>query len=445
MTSAYMCAPMRLAILGALALSLAACTAQTDGDDAESASDAEEIVSSGKDDPRFAVKLDRSWLLRGDARTPSDRELVVHVAAPSTVTRLRAQIDRGRTFSARRDATGFTFKLPIDTVTTGEHTLLLAESFATRSFATRTFHVSAPLYVVVSTDWDDTRFADDRLRRMERLSQLHPEMLLTHFFAPFHYTDPTLTPSRKQFFEDWIKRDRATRKSEIGVHIHTWCHFVVAAGVKCHPQPAFAPNDDSGYVTILASYSEAEMRAMLRKSREIFAEHDLGSPTSFRAGGWTADEGTMRALASEGFAVDTSALPFKRIEEWKGYELYRWNESNWLGITETSQPYFPSRTEVASTATTDTLPILEVPDNGILVDYVTGAEMIGIYEQNAPSGKALSKPTVFQVGYHPPNFSDAYLSRLDQALGHVDENLYSQDKGPAVYVTISELTKVWRR
>lgn len=436
---------MRLAILGALALTLAACTATTDGDDADTAADVEELVASAKDDSRFAVTLERTWLLRGDARTPSDRELVVHVSAPSTVTRMRAQIDRGRTVTARRDATGFTFRLPLDIVTTGEHTLLLAENFAIRSVAARTFHVTAPLYVVVSTDWDDTRFGDDRLRRMEKLSSLHPQMLLTHFFAPFNYTDPAISAARKQQMEDWIKRDRATRKSEIGVHIHTWCHFVVAAGVKCHPQPAFAPNDDSGYVTILASYTEDDMRAMLRKSREIFAEHDLGSPTSFRAGGWTADEGTMRALAAEGFAVDTSALPFKRIEEWRGYELYRWNESNWLGITETSQPYFPSRTDVASGIGPSTLPILEVPDNGILVDYVTGAEMIGIYEQNAPSGKALSKPTMFQVGYHPPNFSDSYLARLDQALGHVDANLYSLDKGPAVYVTISELTKVWRR
>jgi hypothetical protein len=433
---------MRFAVL--FALSLAACTALP-AEDETTAADVEEIVSSGKDDPRFTAKLDRTWLLRGDGKTASDREVVVHVNAPASVTRIRAQIDHGRTVSATRDATGFTVRLPIATVATGEHTLLLAEGWSSKSFATRTFQITAPLYVVVSTDWDDTRFGDDKLRRMERLSSLHPEMLLTHFFAPFHYTDPLVSASRKQMFEDWIKRDRDTRKSEIGVHIHTWCHFVVAAGVKCVPQPAFAPNDDSGYVTILASYSESDMRAMLRKSREIFDEHDLGSPTSFRAGGWTADLSTLRALQAEGFTVDTSALPFKRIEEWRGFELYRWNEANWQGITETSQPYFPSATSLTSTASTNTLSVLEVPDNGILVDYVTGAEMIGIYEQNAPSGKALAKSTLFQVGYHPPNFSDSYLARLDQALGHVDKNLYSQDKGPAIYVTISELTKVWRR
>jgi hypothetical protein len=423
---------------------LMACTANPEGDDVESSSDVEEITASAKDDPRFTVKVDRTWLMRGDAVTKSDREVVVHVTAPTTVTRMRGQIDRGRNVVAVRDATGFTIKLPIESVATGDHTLLLAEGYSSRSFATRTIHITAPLYVVVSTDWDDTRFSDDKLRRMEKLSANHPQMLLTHFFAPFHYTDPTLTPSRKQFFEDWIKKDRDTRKSEIGVHIHTWCHFVTAAGVKCHAQPAFAPNDDSGYVTILASYTEDEMRAMLRKAREIFDEHDLGSPTSFRAGGWTADLGTMRALAAEGFTVDTSALPWNRIEEWRGYELFRWNAANWQDMSETSQPYYPSNTSLTSTAS-DALPILEVPDNGILVDYVSGAEMISIYEQNAPSGKPLSKATMFQVGYHPPNFSDVYLARLEQALSHVDQNLYSADKGPAVYVTISELTKVWRR
>jgi hypothetical protein len=363
------------------------------------------------------------------------------------VTRIRAQIDTGRTVSAKRAVDGtFTFKLPVESVATGQHTLLLAQNYGYKSVAARTFQITEPLYVVVSTDWDDTRFSNRELARMEHLSDQHPEMMLTHFFAPFHYTDPMVSAARKVEIEEWIKNDRATRKSEIGVHIHTWCHFVTAAGVKCHPQPAFAPGDDTGYVTILASYSETEMRAMLRKSLEIFDEHGLGRPSSFRAGGWTADLSTMRALQAEGFAVDTSALPFKRIEEWRGYALYAWNEKNWLGITETSQPYFPSNVSLTSSAApASSLSVLEVPDNGILVDYVSGPEMISIYEQNAPSGKALSKPTVFQVGYHPPNFSDVYLARLDQALGHVDKNLYSQDKGPAVYVTISELTKVWKR
>jgi hypothetical protein len=64
---------------------------------------------------------------------------------------------------------------------------------------------------------------------------------------------------------------------------------------------------------------------------------------------------------------------------------------------------------------------------------------------NHPSGAPLAKSTVYQIGWHPPNFSASYMARIDTALNEVDRHLYSKDLGPAVYVNISELTKVWQR
>ena len=89
------------------------------------------------------------------------------------------------------------------------------------------------------------------------------------------------------------------------------------------------------------------------------------------------------------------------------------------------------------------LAILEVPDNGVLVDYVTGLDMKSIFDLNYAGG-ALDVPTLYQVGWHPPNFSGSFLDRMDQALDHVDAHLHADDEGPARYVTISELTQVWR-
>jgi hypothetical protein len=152
-----------------------------------------------------------------------------------------------------------------------------------------------------------------------------------------------------------------------------------------------------------------------------------------------------QALEATGFTVDSSAPPTRRIEEWRGYTLYSWNMTNWNGIDEKSQPYFASTLNLVKDSPTPNLNVLEVPDNGILVDYVTGQEMIDIYELNAPTGKALTQPTLFQIGFHPPNFSYSYLSRMEIALSHVDAHLASKGLGPAVFARISDLQRVWKK
>jgi hypothetical protein len=318
--------------------------------------------------------------------------------------------------------------------------------------AQASFTVSFPLYIVVSTDWDHTRLFDGQLERMERLRAAHPELVLSHFFAPYHYTDPAVTPDLRQRIEEWVKAARDGHGDEIGVHIHAYCHYVESAGVPCHISPRFnedsvthSATDDTGYTTILASYSEDQMVQLLDHARQLYADHDLGEPTSFRAGGWTADAGTLRALVRTGFTVESSAVPADRLEEWRGRVLFDWTSEHWTGITPTTQPYRPAADDITVDGAAlgrPSLPILEVPDNGALVDYVTGAEMSSIFDANYAGG-ALDRPVVYQVGFHPPNFSESYLARMQIALGHADGRLHSQDAGPARYVRISDLLAVF--
>ena len=56
----------------------------------------------------------------------------------------------------------------------------------------------------------------------------------------------------------------------------------------------------------------------------------------------------------------------------------------------------------------------------------------------------LETSTLYQIGFHPPNFSSSFMARMDSALDLVDEHLFEKDAGPAVYVNISELTRVWK-
>ena len=88
------------------------------------------------------------------------------------------------------------------------------------------------------------------------------------------------------------------------------------------------------------------------------------------------------------------------------------------------------------------LPILELPDNGALVDYVTANEMIDMFRKNF-DGHALAEPREYSIGYHPVDFSDAFFQRIDTALTEIDKHLAADDHGPVVYARVSDTIKVW--
>jgi hypothetical protein len=195
---------------------------------------------------------------------------------------------------------------------------------------------------------------------------------------------------------------------------------------------------------VVSSYTEDEFATLLMAADTLFVDNGLGKPTSFRAGGWSAEAHTLRALARTGYVADTSAVNWARLEEWEGLPgtmLYEWNKEHWATIGDTSQPYYPNEDDALSSEA-PTLSILQVPDNGALVDYVKGAEMIEIFTANWPGG-ALPEPRQLSVGYHPPNFTTGYKNRMDELFTHVDQFLISADKGPVVYETLSPMAAVW--
>ncbi len=390
------------------------------------------------------LALERQWVLTSDGLTEGADTLGVSFSLPGNFKYARIAVDDGPSAVITRGEDGrFSGNVAVEGLAPGEHAVVVTSKSSMTKLGSAAFHVSAPLYVVVSTDWDDTRMGDAFLARMEGLRQAHPALLYSHFFAPFHYTDPQVSAARKDEIDGWIKQQRDEFGDELGVHIHGWCHFVETTDVTCKTAESFYRDDGSGYTTILAAYSQGEMETILDASKAMFAAHHLGTPTSFRAGGWTADAGTLKALENTGFSVDSSAVPASHLVSWKGYALYDWTMAHWDGITETSQPYFPLAADVAKPDPERGIALLEVPDNGVLVDYVTGDEMRAIYAMNHDGG-TLDEPTVYQIGFHPPNFSSAFMERMDVALDLVDEHLYEADAGPAVYVTISELTRVWK-
>jgi hypothetical protein len=85
--------------------------------------------------------------------------------------------------------------------------------------------------------------------------------------------------------------------------------------------------------------------------------------------------------------------------------------------------------------------VLEVPDNGSFVDYVTVDEMIEIFGANWDGG-ALNAPAQFSFGWHS-SASAASREKVEGFLQHADQFLAARDAGPVVYGRVSDMVKVW--
>jgi hypothetical protein len=71
--------------------------------------------------------------------------------------------------------------------------------------------------------------------------------------------------------------------------------------------------------------------------------------------------------------------------------------------------------------------------------------MIDVFDANWDGQTPLEQPIVYSIGYHPPNFVSEYRVRMTEALTHAEQFLASQDAGPVVYATVSEMADVWQR
>jgi predicted deacetylase len=387
----------------------------------------------------------RTWYAIGNALTPGHDVLEGTVEIPEGVARVEVRVDGE--VEAVRDVSDLALALRrgLSDLAAGEHELSLAAEGEDAPFFTHVFYRTHPLYIVVSNDWDDTDNTDEQLRRQEELHERHPELILTHFVGPYTFTDPELPEERKRYLAEWVLRMQEEQGDEIGLHIHPYCHFVEAAGVTCRLDPEYASSwRTPGYTVFCSAYEEDEFVELLRTADALFESYGLPKPRTFRAGGWSLELHVLRALARVGYVADTSANNWRRLEEWEGQagtSLYAWNAMQWAEIDETSQPWWPSEAGMMSTEL-PVVGVLEVPDNGILVDYVTAAEMVEMFDANWDGG-ALVEPRQYSIGYHPPSLSAEYAQRMDDALTHIDQHLLSEDAGPVVYARLSDLVAVW--
>ena len=395
-------------------------------------------------DNDLTVESFRTWYLIANGLTAGHGVLDLQVTPPSGTEAVDVWIDED--YTGRFEGGDGEQDIPaqILNLAPGEHEVLLASSGADEAFAQLAFIATHPYYVLVTNDWDDADNSDGVMNLQDGLYEDHPELKQTHFVGPYTFTDPAMTEERKQELVDWVTAKRDDHGDEIGLHIHPYCNFVETSSVECRWEPSFAHTEDSsGYTVELSSYSLEETEIMLERAKEIFVERELGTPTSFRAGGWAAQIHTLEALANKGFVADTSANNWARIEEWEGAtdaSLYEWNAQNWATIDEYSQPYYPSVNDILDD-TPPNLDILEVPDNGCLCDYLSGEEIMEMFDANWPGG-ALEQPAVYVTGYHPSSYGSNHF-QMENGLEYISSFLNARDAGPVVYETVSAMQYVF--
>ena len=394
-------------------------------------------------DPAFAIHGLKHWYLIGDGATQGDDRLAVLVTAPSGARFVDAYIGDLPPIRMNAQDGGFAMEKQLADVPAGAYDVVFSADGSDLAFAKVSFNRSAVYYVMVSTDYDFSDPGAAAIQYMNWLHRDHAEMRITHFWAPYTYTDPNVSDARRAELDAWIQMERDTFHDEIGLHIHPYCTFVTHAGLGCvtDQSTVYPTGDMSGYTIKLSAYGRDNLSTLLQDAFAIFAQHGLGTPKTFRAGGWTADLQSFLALADNGFVADTSALNWARIEEWKGKELYSWTMQHWAPIDDTSQPYYPSQTDVlASTAGAD-LAMLEVPDNGVMIDYVSLDEMTGIFDANW-NGQPFDAPArTLMMGFHPAlQLSYDEYQRVAGFLKYADLHLASRDLGPVVYTTLSDVT-----
>ena len=403
-----------------------------------------------ENDPAFTVTGVPRYVLAGDGLTPSTKAFTIQVAAPKDVVFIDAWIDGAAepvplVFNADDNQSQGeipTLELPI-----GTHGLMLSVRGSKEAFFRAEFVKGHALYMVISTDWDFSDVDDRVLDHHDELHLAHPELKITHLLGPYTFTDPAVSPQRRDYIVSWAQGMRDTYGDELGLHIHPYCNFVEAAGVACKTSPSVADpaGDPTGYTVRLGAYSREEWKTLFGKANELWNQAGFGKPTSFRAGAWTLETHVAQALVDTGFLVDSSANNWKLMDEWIGYDIYEFNKTQWATIGDTSQPYRPTEDSIVAGGKGPALGLLEVPDNGCMVDYWAVEEIENIFDANW-SGGALPAPTQVSTGFHPattPYYSPFEFERLDAFFTYADQFLASKFEGPVVYINMTDATKIW--
>lgn len=260
------------------------------------------------------------------------------------------------------------------------------------------------VYIAITADWEGEDFKNLRdFKKIRR--EMSDHIPFTHFICPNYFLNQTDKPTENIL-------ETITRTDRVGLHIHCYRELIASSGVEFRRDPNYhrplSPFQKwlrsnynihlkkvTGRGVPLSAYSEREIRQIIRMSCKLLqSKLDLPDLTTFRAGGWMANDVVLQILSEEGFSVDSSAIPpgilsqgFQENHPGDGKDDYQ--ESNGIftdfirslwGPEIQDEPFLQNKIIVESRKgkliQRTTQPwhidkILELPNNGGLTDFAS--------------------------------------------------------------------------
>ena len=401
----------------------------------------EPSVSAGTEERasgRPTVTLDKKWRLKGDGHTPTDQYLGVSVDfaeaewMPDAQAGYEIQEAGLSGLLLKTSSTTWREQIDISSLAAGTFHLVVTVADTGQQCVSDqiVFHVSYPFYHVWTIDWEGGFVA--RVPYLDSLGLLADEhgMPMSQLFNPRIYVWQGMPEWQKGQMTQWVLQRAQTKGDEIGLHLHMYTDYVDAAGVTRIMDPHWENRSD-GYDVPCANYDYEQSLALLNFALQLFQARGLGTPTTFRAGGWFADEDNLKALSDIGFLVDASGCIYTATGSLPNY----WS----LGVT--SQPYNPCAGNKNSSSCSGAdwnLPLLEIPNN---LSHTSSVDDLRPNFDRNYTGDPLYSPGVGTLLSHDRSGVGAERWMLEQYFAYVDSFLYVADKGAVIYATLADVAE----
>lgn len=396
---------------------------------------AENVVQYSNEIKRSQGTTNRTWYI-----PTLNPDIVYNISLPTAIEQnsdpqVFYQIDNLPKSPLPKDKNQWKVKIPTASLDHGEHQIKTLVTTIAGDITTQTtkFIISKPLYITWTIDWEGYDTSDESLDALISISEDY-KIPMTHLFNPRIYTAPDISKDRAEYLTQWVINRRDTYNEEIGLHLHMFVDFVSAAGVTPRNEPNW--HDGSGYDVLTTAYTREEMIQILGHAKDLFQQHELGTPKSYRAGAWFANLDTLHALDISGFLLDSSART--------KYSFGSKQIAGYWDVSPTTQPYYPSFSNQNSDSPKPQLSILEIPNNGADTYAFSAKDMLDRFHQNYP-GDALDHKRQVTFLTHPHWFDVAKQQKIRTVFEEVNKYRYSDDSGPVIPTTLLGVYQAWTK
>lgn len=268
--------------------------------------------------------------------------------------------------------------------------------------------------ICVTVDWEGTNILSENLKSMTDFRTMLPEIPLTHFICPAYFTrNGDNANMSAKILTQILDRD------EVGLHVHCWNSLIKASNVALltdpptyylkdfndgrGPEIPYATSQglavDWGHGIPLGAFTATDIESIISAASNLLVSNNITrrAPTSFRCGGWLSCDAVQSALQSTTNSINTDSSGTDAIHFADIQQIIRDNFScdigSWIpllwGATSTSTPSYlaNSQTLVANPYGISfdtqpynigsTNPIVQVPNNGALMDYTSADKVYG--------------------------------------------------------------------